>query len=376
MFNMKKIDYRKKMNIFRSIDWKLVSIICVIFLFGILILSSATHANVTGDFTQIYKQIIAFSLGIVLIIIIILFDYDSLGKYYKEIYVFSFLALVVVLIPGIGDTQYGARSWIKIGSFNMQTSEIVKTTFILSYAKIVEKNKDSIGDLKTILKLVMCSFPIIGLLLAQPDLGSAIVFFCIIFSMLYIIGLDKKLIRNVVIIIVMLAPVMFLFMAPHQRVRIINLFNPEASTNYQVIQSMIAIGSGGIFGKGLYNGSLNQENFLPVRDSDFIFAVIGEELGLVGMAFIIIMFVLLITRLFMIARKSKNTYGALIISGIAGMFSYQVIQNIGMTVGLMPVTGLTLPFVSYGGSSILTSMANIGIVLNIYLRRRKMSFYN
>ena len=135
---------------------------------------------------------------------------------------------------------------------------------------------------------------------------------------------------------------------------------------------MIAIGSGGIFGKGLYMGSQNQENFLPVRDSDFIFAVLGEEFGLIGMLIVIILFMLLITRLLMIAKKSKNVYGTLIVSGITGMFVYQIIQNIGMTVGLMPVTGVTLPFVSYGGSSILTSMANIGIVLNVYLRRRRI----
>ena len=119
-------------------------------------------------------------------------------------------------------------------------------------------------------------------------------------------------------------------------------------------------------------GSQNQENFLPVRDSDFIFAVLGEEFGLVGMLIVIILFMLLITRLLMIAKKSKNVYGTLIVSGITGMFVYQIIQNIGMTVGLMPVTGVTLPFVSYGGSSILTSMANIGIVLNVYLRRRRI----
>ena len=348
---MKKIDYRKNFKIVKNIDWKLVAIVLVIFLIGILILSSATHANITKNYTQIYKQLLAFVLGVGIIMVMMLFDYDSVGKYYKELYVFSIIMLLIVWIPGLGDRQFGAISWIRIGKFNLQTSEIVKMTFILSYAKIVERHKDSMNNLRVLFKLVVYAMPIIGLLLAQPDLGTAIVFVCIIFFMLYVVGLDKRIIRNTLISILLLTPLMYMFMAPHQRVRIVNFFNPELSSNYQVLQSMIAIGSGGIFGKGLYMGS---------------------QFGLIGMLIVIILFMLLITRLLMIAKKSKNVYGTLIVSGITGMFVYQIIQNIGMTVGLMPVTGVTLPFVSYGGSSILTSMANIGIVLNVYLRRRRI----
>lgn len=373
---MGKFDIKKKIRLLRGVDWKLIVLVFVIFMFGLLILSSATHANVTGDFKQVYRQIFAFIIGIILVIFLLMFDYDSLGKYYKELYILGLVLLGVVLIPGIGDQQFGARSWIRIGDFNLQTSEIVKFTFILSYAKIIEKYKDNIGNIKVLGMLFLYAVPYIGLLLAQPDLGTAIVFVSIIFFMLYTAGLDKKIIRNGVIAFAVLTPIMYLFMEPHQKVRIHNLFNSEASSNYQVLQSMIAIGSGGIFGKGLYNGSQNQENFLPVRDSDFIFAVIGEELGLIGMLIIIGLFALLITRILMIAKKSKNNYGTFIVVGIAGMFTYQMIQNIGMTVGLMPVTGLTLPFVSYGGSSIMTSMANIGIVLNVYLRRRRINLYS
>ena len=372
---MKKIDYSKRGRILRSIDWKLVLIVLVTFSFGLVVLSSATHVNITGNFKQIIVQLIAFVLGIVIIGILLVFDYNSIGKYYKELYIFSIFMLLIVLVPGIGDKQFGARSWIKIGSFNLQTSEIVKLTFILSYAKILDMNKDNIKDIKTLGKLVVYALPFIGLLLGQPDLGTAIVFMCIIFFMLYSAGIDKKVIRNVVIAGIILAPLMYFLMAPHQRIRIVNFLNPEASSNYQVLQSMIAIGSGGLTGKGLYHGSQNQENFLPVRDSDFIFAVVGEEFGLIGMMFLILMFVLLITRLLTIAKRSKNTYGTFIVAGITGMFAYQIIQNIGMTVGMMPVTGVTLPFVSYGGSSILTSMANIGIVLNVYIRRKRINLY-
>lgn len=372
---MRRLNYKGNMKILRNIDWPLVVLICVIFLFGLVILSSATHANITKNYTQLYKQSMAFVLGIGLIVLILLFDYDSIGRYYKELYVATIVLLALVLVPGIGDEQFGARSWIRLGSFNIQTSEIAKIIFILSYSKIVDKKKDLIQNFRGVVELFLYAVPVIALLLAQPDLGTAIVYFFIVFAILFTCGLDKKIIRNSIIALLVATPIMYLFMDDHQKVRIYNFINPEASSNYQLLQSMIAIGSGGIFGKSLYRGSQNQENFLPVRDSDFIFAVIGEELGLIGMAFVIILFVMFVTRLVYIAKRSKNTYGTFIVSGIIGMFAYQIIQNIAMTVGLMPVTGITLPFISYGGSSILSSMACIGIVLNVYLRRIRLKVY-
>lgn len=140
------------------------------------------------------------------------------------------------------------------------------------------------------------------------------------------------------------------------------------------MQSTIAIGSGGTTGKGLYNGTQNQEGFLPVQESDFIFAVIGEELGAVGMATVIALYALFLTRMILMAQEAKDFYGTLIVIGVMSMFAYQVIQNIGMTVALMPVTGVTLPFISYGGSSLLTSLANLGLVLNVCMRRKKINF--
>ena len=150
--------------------------------------------------------------------------------------------------------------------------------------------------------------------------------------------------------------------------------DPSYTGNYQVIQSMIAIGSGGLTGKGLYNGTQNQEGFLPVQESDFIFAVIGEELGVWGMAIIMILYAFFLIRMLTIAREAKDFYGTLIVVGVMCMFAYQIIQNIGMTVAVIPVTGVTLPFVSYGGSSLMTSLANLGLVLNVGMRRKKINF--
>ncbi|WP_296647228.1 rod shape-determining protein RodA [Romboutsia sp. 13368] len=369
---------RKAMaKLIKQLDWKLIIIVLCIFSFGLLMLSSATHANETGNYFQLYKQGLSFGLGVLMLIGILLFDYNFLGKYYKGLYIISLVLLVVVLIPGIGAERGGARSWLNLGPLDFQTSEIVKFTFVLSYAKIVESKKGKLNTLKEIVPVVIYALPFIGLLFAQPDLGTAIVFCCIILGMLFTAGLSIKLIKRVAIIAVVSLPIMYMMMAPHQKQRIEAFLNPDDPTlkgNYQVMQSLIAIGSGGLTGKGLYNGTQNQEGFLPVQESDFIYAVIGEELGAIGMGIVILLYALFLLRMIILAREAKDFYGTLIIVGVMSMFTYQIIQNIGMTVAVIPVTGVTLPFISYGGSSLLTSLANLGLVLNVGMRRKKINF--
>lgn len=371
------IEYKSTIKLIKQLDWKLIITVLAIFGFGLVVLSSATHAQITGNYWQIYKQGSAFGLGVLMIIGILLFDYNFLGKYYKALYIVSLLLLAVILIPGIGAERGGARSWLNLGPLDFQTSELVKLTFILSYAKIVESKKGKLNNLKEIMPVVIYAVPFIGLLFAQPDLGTAIVFSCIIAGMLFTAGLDIKLIKRCIVAILVTLPLMYLVMAPHQKERIDAFLHPDDPTkkgNYQVMQSMIAIGSGGVTGKGLYNGTQNQEGFLPVQESDFIFAVIGEELGAVGMAAVIGLYALFLTRMIYIAKEAKDFYGTLIVVGVMSMFAYQIIQNIGMTVALIPVTGVTLPFISYGGSSLLTSLANLGLVLNVCMRRKKINF--
>lgn len=371
------INYKIAVKLIKQLDWKLITTVLIIFAFGLVILSSATHVNSTGVYDQLYKQGLAFLLGCIMIGLILLVDYNFLGKYYKILYLVSVILLAIVLVPGLGKEMGGARSWLNIGPLHLQTSEIVKLTFILSYAKIVESKRDRLDTLKDIAPLVVYALPFILLLLAQPDLGTAIVFFCIIAAMMFTAGLNIKLIKRAAVILVVSMPIMYLMMAPHQKIRIEAFLHPEDVTlkgNYQVMQSMIAIGSGGVTGKGLYNGSQNQENFLPVQDSDFIFAVVGEELGVVGMVTLIALFAFFLVRIIAIAQEAKDFYGTLIVIGVMGMFGYQIIQNIAMTVALIPVTGVTLPFVSYGGSSLLTSLANLGLVLNVCMRRKKINF--
>ena len=367
---------KNALKLIRQLDWKLIFTLLAIFIYGLVILSSATHANQTGNYSRIIKQSIAFILGIVMIIFILFFDYNYIGQYYKGLYVTSVILLAIVLTP-LGAVRGGAKSTLDLGPLDLQTAELVKLTFILSYAKIVEMKKGRLDNVKDIMRLLMYAAPIIGLLIAQPDLGTAIVFCCIIAGIIFTAGIDYKILRKAILVVVVLLPIVYLCIDPYQQARITGFLHPEDTSiqgNYQVMQSNIAIGSGGFTGKGLYQGTQNQEDFLPIQDSDFIFAVVGEELGVIGMVALIGLFAYFLYRMIMIANESKDEYGTLVVIGVASMFAYQIIQNIGMTVSLIPVTGVTLPFVSYGGSSVLTSMANLGLVLNVCMRRKKINF--
>lgn len=368
---------KNKFILIKELDFKLIINILCIFVFGLIMLTTATHANETGNYREIIKQLIAFSLGVIMIILINLVDYKILGEKYKMFYIISVVLLLIIWVPGLGKVQEGARRWIKLGPLYLQTSELVKLTFIISYGKIVEKAKDKLNNLREIIPVVLKACPILLLMLMQPDLGGTIVFGCIMLGMLFTAGLNIKIIRNVGILILISLPLIYTVMAPHQKVRIEAFLHPDDLSyegNYQVVQSMIAIGSGGFTGKGIYNGTQNHSGFLPVSDSDFIFAVIGEELGAIGMMFVVFLYAMFLIRMINMARKAKDFYGTLIIIGVMSMFAYQIIQNIGMTMALIPVTGVTLPMISYGASSLLSSLSAIGLVLNVGIRKKKINF--
>ncbi len=364
------------MRLLKQLDWKLIAALLIIFAYGIVILSSATHANQTGNYSRLFKQSLAFILGIGMIVLMLVVDYNVIGKYYKELYIVSVFLLAIVLTP-LGAVRGGAKSTLDLGPLDFQTAEFVKLTFILSYAKIVELKKGKMDNMKDIIRLLMYAAPIIGLLIAQPDLGTAIVFCCIIAGIIFTAGIDYKILKRAIIVGVVALPLVYLSIDEYQQNRILGFLNPEDTSiqgNYQVMQSNIAIGSGGLTGKGLFKGTQNQEDFLPIQDSDFIFAVVGEELGVIGMVALIGLYSYFLYRMLVITTEAKDEYGSLVVIGVTSMFAYQIIQNIGMTVSLIPVTGVTLPFMSYGGSSVLTSMANLGLVLNVCMRRKKINF--
>lgn len=350
-----------------------------LFLLGIVLLMSATHLN---DLKRIIIQFATFLIGFGFLAATSLFDYMRIKKYHRYIYGLCIFLLLLVWIPGIRRPQFGAYSWVSMfGVFNLQTSEIVKPLFILLYAAYLEDKKGKISEMGDLVKALLFPVPILLLIFIQPDLGGTIVFLCIMFGMLFVAGLDIKLILLGFTSFILSFPLIYKFaLKPHQVKRLndyVNiLLNPsDLSTlyteNLQVIQSITAIGSGGVFGKGWMKGTYSQYGFIPVASSDFLFSVAGEEFGFIGMSIILLLFFIFLIRILRIAVLSKDFYGTLICIGSFSMFFYQVVQNIGMTIGIIPVTGLTLPFVSYGGSSMISAMMTVSLVLNVSKNRKQ-----
>jgi rod shape determining protein RodA len=340
-------------------------------------IASATDFLDTGLNRNIIIQMIAAVIGIALALIILLVDYNTYGEMYKIIYVLSLVAMLTVYIPGLGVVQFGARSWIDLKVMYFQPAEIGKLGFIISFAKFLEHRYKNIDSLKDIMQIGLFIMPFMLLLLKQPDLGTALVFLFIACGMVFVAQIDRKFVLGGLGSLVVAMPLAYKFMKPHQRIRIDAFLNPEDISlpgNYHVMQSKITIGSGRLFGKGLFEGVYHRYNYLPVRESDFIFAVLGEELGFVGGIVVLVLYYVFLTKMLKVVGKSKDIYGKLVATGVVFMFAFQIIENIGMTMGVMPVTGVTLPFFSYGGSSVMTSMMAVGLISNVYMRRKRKSF--
>ena len=296
--------------------------------------------------------------------------------YNKLLYALAIILLLTVYIPGLGIEVYGSRAWLNLRFITAQPSELVKILFILVMAGYLDNHKDELYNFKALLKTAFIAAPII-LIVLKEDFGSALVFASIWVVMIFFAGIDIRAFLKFLAIVIAMIPVAYIFMADYQKERLEAFLHPDNLSlqgNYQVWQSKVAIGSGGLFGKGLFNGTQKSLDFIPVQTSDFIFSVIGEELGLIGGIAVIALFGVLLIRMMHILYDSLDFYGALIVSGVIGMFTFQIFENIAMTMGIMPVTGITLPFLSYGGSSILSNMLAIGLVLNVAVRSKKIKF--
>lgn len=354
-----------------------VMCICVLILAAVSITMIGSTSISTGFFSRsVIVQTIAYILGIIATAVIMRFNYTILKGFEKHLYILSLFLLLLVYVPGLGIEQFGARSWINLRVTTIQPSELVKILYILILAGYFERHSDELYNLKCLIKAALVAAPII-LIVLKEDLGSALVFSFIWVVMLFFAGINLKAFGQFIAIVIAAIPIAYIFMADYQRVRIEAFLHPEnlnLAGNYQVWQSKVAIGSGGFWGKGLFHGTQKELDFIPVQTSDFFFSVVGEELGFVGGVLIIIVLGVLLLRMMKIVHESLDFYGALIVSGIIGMFTFQIFENIGMTMGLMPVTGITLPFLSYGGSSILSNMIALGIVLNIASRRKRINF--
>ncbi len=369
-------------KILKNMDWTLLVTILLIISFGIISISSAITVKSGVDYWE--KQILWALVGLVVMVLVQIFHYEDLAKGAKIIYVLNVLMLALVAI--IGREAKGAESWINLGPVAIQPSEFAKIFVIITFASYLSQKQ---GELRKFRDLIPC-FIHVGIpmifILAQPDLGTALVFVAIMFGMLFVGGARPLYLILIIIFGLTMAiggvylhqnGVVSLPLKEHQLERLTIFTNPESDprgAGYQVLQSQIAIGSGGISGKGLYKGTQNKYDFLPEDHTDFIFSVIGEELGFVGSTIVLGLMFIMLHRGIRIAAEAKDFFGTLVATGIVSMFLFHIFENVGMTVSLMPITGIPLPLVSYGGSSMVTNMISVGLLLNIYLRRQKIMF--
>ncbi len=335
--------------------------------------------------TFVKKQIFFVILSLIILGFVLSVPYEDFRRHRKTIYILNILLLLVVLSP-LGHSAKGATRWINLGPFLLQPSEFAKIFIIITFADFLTRRE---GHLNTLKDMIPC-FIHIGvpmlLILKQPDLGTSLVFIAIMFGMLFVAGANPKLVAGLFVggwasaVGWVWAHFKFGLWIPlkdYQLDRLLVFIDPWKQwhgAGYHVVQSQIAIGSGGLEGKGIYNGSQNQLNFLPEQHTDFIFSVVGEEMGFIGVTALLLLFFILLYRGIRIASQARDLYGTLLATGVIAMLTFHILINVGMVSGIMPVTGVPLPLFSYGGSSMMTNMIAIGILLNVYMRRQKILF--
>ncbi len=363
-------------NILR-LEWKIIGV--VLFLLASSLISTysfqiggnAQEANIFS------KQGVFIIIGFLFFLFFSFYDYRTWKKYSNFLYILSLFLLLAVLF--FGSSIRGTSGWFTFGFFNLQPVELVKIFSIIFLAAYFV----NIGNFKIGLKEFFKSFFLIAvpfvLTLMQPDLGSASVLIVIWLGMSLLAGVDKKYLLGIFIGgLVILFLSWGLFFKDYQKERVLTFLNPERDplgSGYNVIQSIVAVGSGGLTGKGIGNGTQSQLNFLPEKHTDFMFASMNEEFGFVGSFLILSSFWLLFYLLVKIIKKSRDRFGQLLVGGVLIMYGYQVFINIGMNIGIIPVTGISLPFLSYGGSFLVIAMIGLGLCQNVWIKRRKMVLY-
>ncbi len=366
---------RKNLNkLFKGTDWVMMLLCLVASIFGTLLVHSATIYTLTED--QIISRdtrtmIIAIVLGIVVSIIISLIDYELIIKIWPAIAAVSLLLMVSLFFFGVGpDARSDAKTWLKITeSFYFQPSELVKIAFVITFSVHIELISDKIDKFVSVISLAAHGMIYAGLVALTGDIGSALVFILIFVGMMFIANVQLRYFAIGLLAVVAMIPIVWTkIFSEIQKERFLALFFPESFGDviYQQDNCIKAIGSGGFFGKGLFNGVFTQNGIVPESRNDMILSVVGEELGFVGCIGLLVLFTLIVFRIFVNGRRSKDNPGTLICYGIAFMIMSQIIINIGMCLQLLPVIGITLPFLSAGGSSTLSIYVAIGLIMSIY----------
>lgn len=361
----------------RNLDWILILTVFLLTGVGLVLIASATHTEAlrTGVNYFVQRQGLFLAVDVLLVILLLRLDYHVLKQVALPLYVITLILLLGVMF--FGHSTMGAQRWIRLGPVIFQPSEFSKVFIIVCLAAFLDKQAGSLEHWKEYLPAGLFLLAPFVLVLREPDLGTALVFGAIGFSMFWVCGFKTRWIAWMTGVLICLSPLIWHFLHEYQRDRIRVFLNPELDpfgAGYHVIQSKIAIGSGLLLGKGWMQGTQSQLNFLPENHTDFIFAVAGEEFGFIGAVVILLLYLILIWRGLMIALNAEDRFGMLLATGITGMYLFHVLVNIGMTAGIMPVTGVPLPFLSYGVSSLTTNMLLAGLLLNINLRKTRLQF--
>lgn len=373
---------KEKRGLFAGSD-RIMNIAVLLLLFmGVILVYAATRdwfaSNNLDPQYYLKRQLVNVIIGIALAYGTTLIDYRLLRAYTPIVWGIGVLGLIAVLIPGLGSTVNGARSWIAFpGGFQIQPAELAKISIIVGMALILAERvagEDEPTDRQVLQSLGVAALPIL-LIVLQPDLGTVLIIGACIITMIAVSGARLRWVIGLLVVGVTGA---YLAVASgevsqYQLNRLRSFVDPSAdpqASGYQLRQARITIGSGGFFGKGLFDGPQTNGRFVPEQHTDFIFTVAGEEIGFLGAGLILVLYSIILIRAFSVARRTNDLFGRMVCVGVVAWFSFQIFENIGMTMGLMPMTGVPLPFLSYGGSSMFANMIGIGLLQNVYQRTR------
>lgn len=355
-----------------SIDWLLYILPLILTSIGAVAIFSITHQDV--GWSMFFQQVIYLVIGLVFMVGLTLLNFQQLRGATVPLYIVGLLLLVAVLI--FGAEIQGSTRWLSFGFFNLQPSELFKVILVISLASFFTSIK-TVKFIHIVVGFVITLIPIIFVLL-EPDLGTSLIYLFIFLTILAITKIDRIYFFVIGLFALVAAPLAWFFLlANYQKQRILSFFYPDSDpfgAGYNVLQSTIAVGSGGVSGKGLGHGPQSQLNFVPSQHTDFIFATIGEELGFLGASLVLLIMALLLIKIILIFSKTNDDFGKYISIGFLAIFLIQIFVNIGMNIGIMPVTGIPLPFISYGGSSLITCYIMIGILQSISARKKKLKF--
>jgi len=363
-------------DIWKRFDFPLFAAVLFLSIFGVALISSAIAGNPTlANHPQ--RQTVFLLIGLAILFITAAIDYHIWLSLTRPFYIVVAFLLIIVFV--MGEARFGAARWLQIGTETIQPAELAKIVAIMAFAQYFSAHISQINNWKTVWQSLLLASGIALWIFLQPDLKTTIVIAVLWFTMLWISGWKTKNILIfagiVLVFLIVFAALDFPFLADYQRARITNFFNPDPDARYgdtyNVDQALISIGSGGWFGQGYGQGSQVQLRFLKIRHNDFIFSVLAHEFGFVGTVAVLLLLIFVIYRCFAIAAKAPDAYGALLAYGFGILMAFQTLVNVGVNMRLLPVTGLTLPFISYGGSSLVTLLLGIGLVENIHMRTDK-----